>query len=246
MKLFLINYYILIMNNNYMPRNQIVAPQYSSNVNIQYSNTSNYQQNTQQSKLIGILYLDSKYPLMRNLYETMNVMTPDLIEKIKIMDLKNVNPKNYPALVIKHKQLPLLIVRDASEPLIGPENIKRWLARTYSPSNQSQSKEYSDNRPVQNNSNSNSMYEGFSANMFGGNLTQYESLNPNANNYETNFELLNYDPKMNMTMEFMKKNGNSSTNDKKDDLTQRMNMLENQRKALNNNNLQNNGVVNIR
>lgn len=233
------------MNNNYMPRNQIVAPQYSSNVNIQYSNTSNYQQNTQQSKLLGILYLDSKYPLMRNLYETMSVMTPDLIERIKVMDLKNVNSKNYPALVIKHKQLPLLIVRDMNEPLIGPENIKRWLARTYSPSNQSQSKEYSDNKPQLQN-NTDSMYEGFSANMFGGNSTQYESFSPNGNNYETNFESLNHDTKMNMTMEFMKKNGNSSTNDKKDDLTQRMNLLENQRKALNNNNLQNNGVVNIR
>lgn len=224
-----------------MNRNQILQPQYQ-NVNLQYSNTSNYQQN--QSKILGILYLDSKYPLMKNLYETMTVMTPELIEKIKIMDLKNVNPKNYPALVLKHKQLPMLIVRDAVEPLIGPENIKRWLARSYSPSNQSQSKEYTENK-TQVQSNNSSMYEGFSANIFGNNSIQYESFGPNSNNYESNFELLNYDPKMNMTMEFMKKNNTSSTNDKKDDLTQRMNILENQRKALNNSNLQNNGVVNI-
>jgi len=216
------------MNNNYLNNNQ-------------NQRTSN--------NLIGVLYLDTKYPLMKNLYDTMKLMTPELLEKIKILDLKNIPSNKYPNLVLKYKQLPLLIAKDMTEPLIGPENIKRWLAKSYSPNSSSKSKSNDDySNQIKQEQNSNMMYEGFSANMFGYNSTQYSSFETQNNNkVESNYELLNYDPKVDISMEFMKKtsSSNSSSNDKKDDLTKRMNILENQRKSLMNGNSQNNGVVSI-
>jgi hypothetical protein len=239
-------------------KNQQSNPQlnraYNPQVHQQYQQRQQMPEQSQQSqKVLGILYIDTKYPVMKSLNDTINLMTPELAKKLKIIDLKNLSVNQYPNLVIKYKQLPILMTRELSEPIIGQENIKKWMATSYSGNSQQNSHQtmqncnnYNTTKP--NISSSDNMYSGFSMNIFNGFSSQYESLNGNDMNdnfMDGTYENLNFDKKMNMTNEFLKQSNNSSTNDKKDDLTQRMNHLENQRKAINVNN-QNNNVVNIK
>lgn len=207
----------------------------------------------QVTKPIGLLYIDTKYQVMKSLYDTIQLMTPDLLNRIKIIDLKNVSPNQYPNLVTKYKQLPLLVTREIPEPIIGNDNIKKWIASTYSVGNGNQSsyekKNHSsssreNNQMMPQNNQKDMMYEGYSMTMFGGISSQYEAFD---NNYTStsNFENLNYNPQIDIRQEFMRQNTNSSANDKKEDLTKKMTYLENQRKNLNISS-NNNSVVNIK
>lgn len=77
--------------------------------------------------IIGVLFYKNDANSTQ-MIRTIKTMVPHVYPLIMYKDISQMSPSQYPNIVKQHQTLPILVVKQLNQPIVGFSNIKKWIA----------------------------------------------------------------------------------------------------------------------